>query len=472
MQTNPAIRAVVFDMDGVLCDSEALINLAAITMFRERGLKALPEDFLPFVGAGENRYLGGVAEKYGHVLDVAEAKRRTYEIYLSLVPERLEAFAGAVELVRKCRNAGWKTAIASSADRIKVEANLRKIGLPPESWDAVVTGEDVAARKPAPDIFLAAATKIGATPAECAVVEDAVHGVEAAKTAGMRCVAVAQTFAAEKLAAADLVLSSIKEVTVENLAGQREEIQPPPLPLPRVKPWGFWPSLGLGCLAAGVWVFAQGLVAGIGVFAGAFSTQGGLNHEKVDVLGSNGFLLSLATLVGAPVAVGMSWLFASIRKETKPTCYLALEKISFSELCRWCLYLSVVIILSDLLTISLQRPLVPDVMVDMYKSCSIKPVFWLALVLAAPLAEEFLFRGFLFRGMAESPLGPWGTIVLTSLLWTLLHLQYDWYGMASVFVLGLALGYARHRTGSLYAPLVMHGFGNLVATLETTMLAK
>ena len=162
-----------------------------------------PEDFLPFVGAGENRYLGGVAEKYTHALDIPEAKKRTYEIYLSLVPERLQAFPGAVDLVRACRAAGWKIAIASSADRIKVEANLRKIGLPPEHWDVIVTGEDVAARKPAPDIFLDAARKLGLAPAACVVVEDAVHGIEAAKAAGMRCVAVAQTFPAEQLGAAN-----------------------------------------------------------------------------------------------------------------------------------------------------------------------------------------------------------------------------------------------------------------------------
>lgn len=470
MQQNPAIRAVIFDMDGVLCDSEPLINLAAITMFRELGVEAAPEDFLPFVGAGEDRYLGGVAEKHGQAIDLPEAKRRTYEIYLGLVPERLQAFPGAVELVRECRNAGWKIAIASSADRIKVEANLRKIGLPPETWDAIVTGEDVAARKPAPDIFLAAATGIGLTPADCVVVEDAVHGIEAAKTAGMRCVAVAQTFAAEKLGGADLVLSSMREVTLENLAERRSAVQPPPLPPSRL--WGFWASLGLGCVATGVWMLAQGLVATIGIFASMLSSQGGFNPEMLEALGGNGLMLAIATIVGAPVAVGMSWLFAAIRKGGRPAWYLALETISVLELCRWLLYLVGVILLSDLVTLSLQRPLVPEVMVDMYRTCQVKPLFWVALVVAAPIAEESLFRGFMFRGMATSRLGPAGAIVLTSLLWAMLHLQYDWYGIVSVFVLGLVLGLARHRTGSLYAPIAMHGVSNLVATIESVLLAK
>ncbi len=210
-------RAVIFDMDGVLTDSEPLICAAAIQMFREQGVTAFPEDFHPFVGTGENRYLGGVAEKHGVRLDVLKAKARTYEIYLEMVPEQLQAFPGAVELVRACRARGWSCAVASSADWIKVAANLRKIGLEPDTWQAVVTAEDVELRKPHPDIFLMAATKMGLSPSCCTVVEDAVNGIEAAKAAGMRCVAVATTFPAKLLGRADLVRASVAEVRLEDL---------------------------------------------------------------------------------------------------------------------------------------------------------------------------------------------------------------------------------------------------------------
>jgi HAD superfamily hydrolase (TIGR01509 family) len=212
------IRAVIFDMDGVLVDSEPLINAAAIAMFRERGLLVQPDDFLPFVGAGEDRYIGGVAEKYDFPLDVVEAKRRTYEIYLDLVPSKLQAFPGAVEFVNACRDAGLLVAVASSADRIKVDANLQKIGLPVEVWDAVVWAEDVKNKKPAPDIFLAAAKKLGMRPRDCAVIEDAVNGVQAAHAAGMKCIAVAQTFAADRLQEADLIRGKISNVRVSDLA--------------------------------------------------------------------------------------------------------------------------------------------------------------------------------------------------------------------------------------------------------------
>ncbi len=124
-------------------------------------------------------------------------------------------------MVRQCRAAGLQVAVASSADQVKIVANLRKIGLPPDGWDALVTAEDVKARKPAPDIFLAAAARLGLAPGRCVVVEDAVNGVQAAKAAGMKCVAVAHTFPAHRLAAADLVRATISDVSVADLAGGR-----------------------------------------------------------------------------------------------------------------------------------------------------------------------------------------------------------------------------------------------------------
>jgi beta-phosphoglucomutase len=105
-----------------------------------------------------------IAEKYGVARDIVEAKARTYELYLAMVPARLEPFPGAVELVRKCLAAGLACAVASSADRIKIEANLNKIGLPPGTWQAIVTAEDVEHRKPDPAIVLLAAQRLGVHP--------------------------------------------------------------------------------------------------------------------------------------------------------------------------------------------------------------------------------------------------------------------------------------------------------------------
>lgn len=200
---NLEVKGVIFDMDGVLVDSEPFICKAACMMFAERGLEVEPEDFEPFVGMGEKRYIGGVAETYGHKVNIAEVKKRTYDIYLEIIKGALEPLPGVFGFIEKCKAKGLKLAVASSADLRKVEGNLVEIGLPLDSFNAVVTGDDVENKKPAPDIFLLAAERIGLVATDCLVVEDAVSGVEAAKAAGAQCLGITSSFTEEQLKGAD-----------------------------------------------------------------------------------------------------------------------------------------------------------------------------------------------------------------------------------------------------------------------------
>jgi beta-phosphoglucomutase len=211
------LKAVIFDMDGVLVDSEPFICEAAIKMFAERGLTVHPSDFLPFVGAGENRYIGGVAERYGFALDIDRDKARTYAIYGEIVRGRLEPLPGVRDFIAKARAKGLRLAVASSADMVKVDINLDEIDLPRETFDAVVSGLDVVRKKPDPDIFLTAAEMLHVEPSECLVVEDAVNGVQAAKAAGMRCLGLTTSFSEEDLAAADWLAPTLAEAPDEVL---------------------------------------------------------------------------------------------------------------------------------------------------------------------------------------------------------------------------------------------------------------
>jgi len=145
------IAGVIFDMDGVLVDSEPFIAEAAVRMFAEKGVAVRPEDFRPFIGMGEDRFLGGVAEARSVVLDLPRDKVRTYEIYLELIRGRLEPLPGVADFIGRCRSLGLRLAVASSADRMKVEGNLRQLGLPSGTFDAVVVGEDIIRKKPAPE---------------------------------------------------------------------------------------------------------------------------------------------------------------------------------------------------------------------------------------------------------------------------------------------------------------------------------
>jgi HAD superfamily hydrolase (TIGR01509 family) len=206
------IKGVLFDMDGVLVDSEHFICKSAIMMFSELGLTVTPDDFKPFVGMGENKYIGGVAEKYGLVVDIEKVKTRTYEIYSNIVKGNLVALPGAHGFVSKCREKGLKLALATSADNIKMEINLREIGLPHDSFHTIITGLDVMKKKPYPDIYLKAAENLGLDPEVCLVVEDAVSGIRAGKAAGCRCLAVTSSFDASELYEADWICDSLLNV--------------------------------------------------------------------------------------------------------------------------------------------------------------------------------------------------------------------------------------------------------------------
>ena len=211
------IRGVLFDMDGVLSDSEEYISKAAIMMFGELGLNVKAEDFRPFTGTGENRYIGGVAEKYGIKVDIEKVKARTYEIYTEIIKGNLKPLPGAVDFVKACRDKGLKTAVATSTDSVKMEANLREIGIPSEMFNATVNVLEVENKKPSPDIYLKAAGRIGLKPQECLVIEDAVSGIKAAKSAGCRCLALTTSFDRSLLKEADWICENLVNVPEESL---------------------------------------------------------------------------------------------------------------------------------------------------------------------------------------------------------------------------------------------------------------
>ena len=164
---------------------------------------------------GENRYIGGVAENHGISVDIEKVKARTYEIYEDIVRGKLSSLPGAHEFIARCREKGFRLALATSADRVKMEVNLREIGLPSDTFHYIVTGLDVENKKPFPDIYIKAAENIGLEPHECLVVEDAVSGIKAGKAAGCRCLAVTSSFGAGVLAEADWICGSLLDVPEE-----------------------------------------------------------------------------------------------------------------------------------------------------------------------------------------------------------------------------------------------------------------
>ena len=128
-----------------------------------------------------------------------------------LINGNLKPLPGVRAFMEKCKRRGLKTAIATSADRTKMEANLREIGLKETDFDAVVNALDVTRQKPFPDIYIKAAEKVLLNPEECLVVEDAVNGVRAAKTAGAKCLGLTTSFTEKELSGADWFATTLAE---------------------------------------------------------------------------------------------------------------------------------------------------------------------------------------------------------------------------------------------------------------------
>ena len=208
-------KAILFDMDGVLIESEYLMRASAIRALADYGVTARHEDFLEFTGMGEDRFVGGVAEKHGLVYKT-EMKELAYDYFGQKVKEEAHVPAGVKEMLEALHGMGLTLAVCSAADLRKVRYNLMAIGVEETIFSALVTGSDVARKKPFPDIYLEGARRIGTDPEDCLVIEDAISGIQAAHAAGMDAVGVPTTFSQEVLqekAAPEYMLDAIRNLT-------------------------------------------------------------------------------------------------------------------------------------------------------------------------------------------------------------------------------------------------------------------
>jgi hypothetical protein len=124
----------------------------------------------------------------------------------------------------------------------------------------------------------------------------------------------------------------------------------------------------------------------------------------------------------------------------------------------------------DAFTYLVGKQIVTPFQVDLYKNATASnslPLMWLTLVVAAPLGEEVMFRGFLYRGWAQTERAVIPAIIVISVFWAIIHTQYDWFGIVQIFLIGLLLGWVRWRSGSTLLTTVLHGLINAWATLQT-----
>jgi len=209
-----AIEAVVFDLDGVLVDSEHVWDEVREALARERGGRwheGAQADMMGMSSTEWSRYMHdaiGLAESPEEIN--AEVVRRMLDRYSSELP----LVPGAVEAAERL-GAGFRLAVASSSNRPLIDAVLSASGLD-ERFEVTVSSEEVARGKPAPDVYLEAARRLGIPPARCAAVEDSGNGIRAAHAAGMRVLAIPNRRyppPSDALALADVVLDSVEKLT-------------------------------------------------------------------------------------------------------------------------------------------------------------------------------------------------------------------------------------------------------------------
>jgi CAAX protease family protein len=195
--------------------------------------------------------------------------------------------------------------------------------------------------------------------------------------------------------------------------------------------------------------------------------------EAIKLVAGSGLAISLSVIAGLPTTLLALWL--AIRTTRTPFAdYLALRWTSWRYVLIGLGGMVVLVVGWDVLSHAIGRDVAPDFMVDVMNAARSDGTIWLlipAFCIAAPVSEELLARGFLYRGWSESFLKAPGAIVLSSLVWTALHLQYDWYFFGEVFCLGLWFGYLRYRSQSTLLTIVLHGLNNLGAVLESLYLA-
>jgi len=234
--------------------------------------------------------------------------------------------------------------------------------------------------------------------------------------------------------------------------------------------WGFWATVIWGGVISVLFVLLQVVT----IVVVAVFQKGNVSESELTALlisaGENGHFLSIATFVTTIACCGLIVGVIKLKKGSVLTEYLCIRSVPLKVALRWIGLLAGFIVLSDLITTLLGRPIVPDFMSAVYATASPVWILWLALIVAAPLFEETFFRGFLFRGLESSFMGPIGSILLTAGLWAVIHIQYDAYGVATIFFFGLLLGAARVLTGSLLVPLGLHAGASLVATIEAAIL--
>ncbi len=212
------IKAVIFDMDGVIVDSEPIHFEVDKRVLKKCGLIINNEVLNPYVGVTNPEMWKDLKEKYDLTLSVEELLKSQSELKIEVFNEsNIEAIGGIKELLNELMQNEISTAVASSSPRSFIDAILEKIGIT-EYFSVILSGEEVQRGKPNPDIFLKTAEMLKVNPKECVVIEDSSAGVKAALSAGMKCIGFNNlNSGSQDLSSASAIVDSIRKIDYDFL---------------------------------------------------------------------------------------------------------------------------------------------------------------------------------------------------------------------------------------------------------------
>jgi len=209
-------KTILWDMDGVIADSNSLHFATWQETFAKRGIKFTRGDFTRLFGTRNDFIIGSIMGRELPESDVKVMVQEKEENFRRKAAGSIKPFPGAVSLLNAIKKGNFKLGLVSSAPKENIDLVLSELNLE-GNFDCIVFGQEVLESKPGPQIYLLAAKKLEVAPNDCVVIEDSPLGVKAAKTAGMKCLAIANTHPRQKLEEADKVADSLENVDLITL---------------------------------------------------------------------------------------------------------------------------------------------------------------------------------------------------------------------------------------------------------------
>jgi beta-phosphoglucomutase len=209
-------KAILWAMDGVIADSYSFHFAAWQEIFAKRGIKFTKEDFTRLFGTRNDFIIGSIMGRKLPERDVKIMVQEKEEKFRRKATGNIKPFPGAVRLLNAIKKGNFKLGLVSSTTKENIDLVLSELNLE-GMFDCIVFGKEVSESKPNPQLYLLAARELEVTPNDCLVIEDSPLGVKAAKTAGMKCLAIANTHPRQKLQEADKVADSLEDVDLITL---------------------------------------------------------------------------------------------------------------------------------------------------------------------------------------------------------------------------------------------------------------